>query len=257
MPELATDFQTLPPEYQAVLRLAQDTYAITVAPLQLLVGGWSGAVVYLVSVSSNATNLVEHCILKLDRKGKSAKSDEVTRHNTVMGKSTPAFARDHIAELVFDRVEHEGAIAIFYRIAGQSLLKYLSLIEVRTPKPAQNDFYTRPIRCSAGGVECGCYIPAGRSSAKGTGKMAGLSPGCRGEYRTLPAGDLSGQPGRSRFSDQWTCLPQSIAPRPQGGTVGQGPLHGCCHRLHPWRFEHEQHLGQILRRTRKSLKATT
>ena len=101
--------------------------ALTVAPLQLLVGGWSGAVVYLVSVSSNDTRRVEHCILKLDRKGKSAKSDEVTRHNTVMRKSTAAFARDHIAELVFDRVEHEGAIAIFYRIAGQSLLKYRPL----------------------------------------------------------------------------------------------------------------------------------
>ena len=102
-------------------------YKITVAPLQLLVGGWSGAVVYLVSVSANETRRVEHCILKLDRKGKNAKSDEVTRHNTVMSKSTPEFARAHIAELVFDRVEHEGAIAIFYRIAGQSLLKYRPL----------------------------------------------------------------------------------------------------------------------------------
>ncbi len=127
MPELTTDFQSLPEEFQHIIRLAQDTYKITVAPLQLLVGGWSGAVVYLVSVSSNETRRVEHCILKLDRKGKNAKSDEVTRHNTVMGKATPEFARDHIAELVFDRVEHEGAIAIFYRIAGQSLLKYLPL----------------------------------------------------------------------------------------------------------------------------------
>ena len=32
----------------------------------------------------NETGRVEHCILKLDRKGKSAKSDEITRHNTVM-----------------------------------------------------------------------------------------------------------------------------------------------------------------------------
>src|SRR6266496_4255365 len=127
MPELTTDFQSLPEEYQHVIRLAQDNYKITVAPLQLLVGGWSGAVVYLVSISSNDTKRLEHCILKLDRKGKNAKSDEVTRHNTVMEKSTPQFARDHIAELVFDRVEHEGAIAIFYRIAGQSLLKYLPL----------------------------------------------------------------------------------------------------------------------------------
>jgi predicted ATPase len=124
MPELATDFQTLPPEYQAVIHLAQETYGIKVAPLQLLVGGWSGAIVYLVSVSSGATNLVEHCILKLDRKGKSARADEVTRHNSVLRKSTPEFAREHIAELVFDRVERDGAIAIFYRIAGQSLLKY-------------------------------------------------------------------------------------------------------------------------------------
>ena len=127
MPELTINFQSLPEEYQHVIRLAQDTYKITVAPLQLLVGGWSGAVVYLVSVSSNDTKRVEHCILKLDRKGKNAKSDEITRHSTVMSKSTSEFARKHIAELVYDRVEHEGAIAIFYRIAGQSLLKYLPL----------------------------------------------------------------------------------------------------------------------------------
>src|SRR5687768_15635704 len=127
MPELTNNFQSLPEEYQHVIRLAQDRYQITVAPLQLLVGGWSGAVVYLVSVSSNETRRVEHCILKLDRKGKAAKSDEVTRHNTVLSKSTPEFARAHIAELVFERVEHEGVIAIFYRIAGQSLLKYLPL----------------------------------------------------------------------------------------------------------------------------------
>ena len=127
MPELTTDFQSLPDEYQHVIQLAQEAYKITVAPLQLLVGGWSGAVVYLVSVFYNDIKRVEHCILKLDRKGKKASSDEVTRHNTVISNSTPEFARDHIAELVFDRVEHEGAIAIFYRIAGQSLLKYLPL----------------------------------------------------------------------------------------------------------------------------------
>ncbi len=127
MPELTTDFQSLPEEYQHVIRLAQDAYKIAVAPLQLLVGGWSGAMVYLVSVSFEETKQVEHCILKLDRKSKNAKSDEVTRHNTVMSKSTPEFARGHIAELVFERVEQDGAIAIFYRIAGQSLLKYLPL----------------------------------------------------------------------------------------------------------------------------------
>src|SRR4029450_3870816 len=105
MPELTTDFKSLPEEYQHVIRLAEETHKIAVAPLQLLVGGWSGAVVYLVSVSNNETKRVEHCILKLDRKGKNARSDEVTRHHTVIEKSPPEFTREHIAELVFDRVE--------------------------------------------------------------------------------------------------------------------------------------------------------
>jgi len=127
MPELTNDFQSLPSEYQQVIRLAQEQNNIVIAPLQLLVGGWSGAVVYLVSVAWNETKRVEHCILKLDRKSKNAKSDEVTRHNTVMEKATPEFARMHIAELVFERVEQDGAIAIFYRIAGESLQKYRPL----------------------------------------------------------------------------------------------------------------------------------
>ena len=55
MPELSPEFQSIPEEYQHLIRLAQDAYAISVAPLQLLVGGWSGAIVYLVSVSYNET----------------------------------------------------------------------------------------------------------------------------------------------------------------------------------------------------------
>ena len=38
MPELTNDFQSLPQEYQHVIRLAQDTYQITVAPLQYWLG---------------------------------------------------------------------------------------------------------------------------------------------------------------------------------------------------------------------------
>ncbi len=103
MPDLSADFQTLPTEYQQVIQMAQGQHNIIVAPLQLLVGGLSGAAVYLVSVSYNETKRVEHCILKLDRKSQTARSDEVTRHNTMMGKSTPDFARNHIPELVFDK----------------------------------------------------------------------------------------------------------------------------------------------------------
>ena len=118
MSELSLEFRSLPPEYQHIIQLAQDQNNITVAPLQLLVGGWSGAVVYLVSVAFNETQRIEHCILKLDRKSKKARSDEVTRHNTVMIKSEPEFASQHIADLLFDRVEDEGVLAIFYRIGG-------------------------------------------------------------------------------------------------------------------------------------------
>ena len=124
MSVLTNGFETLPPEYQRVLALAQEQHQISVAFLETLVGGWSGAMVFLVSISWNATKHVEHCILKLDRKSKTARSDEVTRHTAVIAGAPPEFVRAHIAELVFDRVEHEGAIAIFYRIAGQSLLKY-------------------------------------------------------------------------------------------------------------------------------------
>jgi hypothetical protein len=74
MSELKAGFESLPEDYQRVLRLAQERHQITVAPLQTLVGGWSGAMVFLVSVAWNETKRVEHCILKLDRKSKTARS---------------------------------------------------------------------------------------------------------------------------------------------------------------------------------------
>ena len=60
MSELTAGFQSLPLEYQRVLQLAQEQHQIHVEPLQTLVGGWSGAVVYLVSVSWNEAGRVEH-----------------------------------------------------------------------------------------------------------------------------------------------------------------------------------------------------
>jgi predicted ATPase len=131
MPELATGFQTLPPEYQQVVRRAQDRFNITITPLQTLVGGWSGAMVYLVSVALQESGRVEHLILKLDRKSKTSKSDEVTRHNLVQSLSPSDFTREHIAQIALEPVEHEGAIAVFYTIAGQSLLSYRPISSYR------------------------------------------------------------------------------------------------------------------------------
>ena len=61
--------------------MVQDQHGIGVTPLRELVGGWSGAMVYLVSVSFQSARRVEHYVLKLDRRGKKARSDEIERHN--------------------------------------------------------------------------------------------------------------------------------------------------------------------------------
>ncbi len=127
MSELATQFRSLPAAYQGVIQLAQDQHQISVTPLQELVGGFSGAAVYLVSVAFNDSRRVEHLILKVDRKKKRSHSDEIVRHNLARGKSPPEFARQHIPEINFERVENEEAIAIFYAIAGQSLHSYRPL----------------------------------------------------------------------------------------------------------------------------------
>jgi predicted ATPase len=83
--------------------------------------------VFLVSVTHQASQRVEHFILKLDRKSKTSRSDETSRHSIVQSKSPAKFARDHLATLAFERVELDGAIAIFYSIAGQSLQAFRPL----------------------------------------------------------------------------------------------------------------------------------
>ncbi len=127
MSELAIDFSSLPAQFQDVLRLAQDTHNIEVTPLQELKGGRTGAGLYLVSVSSPASDQVEHFVLKLDHKSKKTKMDELERHRAALSQAPPEFARHHLADLAFGRVELEGAVAIFYSIAGQSLHHYRSL----------------------------------------------------------------------------------------------------------------------------------
>ena len=59
MPELAAGFQSLPVEYQNVIQQAQDQLHLTITPLQVLAGGWSGALVFLVSVASLSPEPIE------------------------------------------------------------------------------------------------------------------------------------------------------------------------------------------------------
>ncbi len=127
MPATAQGFQGLEPEFRDVIRLAEERNRVSISPLQELAGGWSGAPVYLVRVASAETGSVEHVILKLDRKRPKASSDEISRHQAVLKTSPPEFAKAHIPEMAFDRIELDGVMAIFYAIAGQSLLSYRTL----------------------------------------------------------------------------------------------------------------------------------
>src|SRR5262245_61179491 len=140
MPELAAGFQSLPVEYQQVVRLAQDRYQIAVTPLEALAGGWSGAMVFLVSVASISLGRIEHYVLKLDRKNEKAQSDEIRRHDSAVRQSPPGFADRHLAQMVFDRIEVEGALGIFYSIAGQSLHRYRTLSAYEKPGQVETIF---------------------------------------------------------------------------------------------------------------------
>jgi predicted ATPase len=128
MNKLEESFSALPPEFMNVLRSAQEKFDIEITPLQELKGGRTGAFLFLVSVSWLQSNKkVEHLILKLDHKDKKSNMDELERHRSAFNQAPPEFSGNHIACIVFDKVELDGAFAIFYSIAGQSLNNYRSL----------------------------------------------------------------------------------------------------------------------------------
>jgi len=126
MTEVVPEFSLLPPEYQRLLRLVQEHNNIVVKPLQQLKGGLSGAYIFLVSVSAVDTAEVKHLVLKLDRPYPGER-DEIERHNIVIAQAPSHFARKHVPEIAFDTIELEGLIAVFYQVAGESLLKYRPL----------------------------------------------------------------------------------------------------------------------------------
>ncbi len=118
---LPVEFDALPSEYQNALCLAQERHNLQVTPLEELKGGRTGARLYLVSVSTLVRDPIEHIVLKLDRINPEATPDEITRHGLAVSQAPPDFACQHMVDLAFDRVECDGAIAVFYSIAGQSL----------------------------------------------------------------------------------------------------------------------------------------
>jgi predicted ATPase len=120
------DFSSLPNEYQALLNDAQDQHGLQLTPLQALSGGRTGALLYLVSAQREGPPSVQHYILKLDRVKPEKRSEEIQRHQHAQQNAPVDFARGHMAQLALT-IEHERAVALFYTIAGESLLRYRPL----------------------------------------------------------------------------------------------------------------------------------
>ncbi|MBK8024973.1 MAG: hypothetical protein IPK19_27035 [Chloroflexi bacterium] len=140
MANLAAGFQSLPTEFQNAVHIAQERNRITITPLQALAGGWSGALIYLVSVAAHHSDSVQHLVLKLDRKNEKSQSDEFLRHEAALRQSPPGFAEQHMARMAFERVEADGVLAIFYAIAGQSLHRYKTLSSYETQSQVEAIF---------------------------------------------------------------------------------------------------------------------
>jgi predicted ATPase/DNA-binding SARP family transcriptional activator len=120
------DSQELPAEYRRLLDLAQERFQVEIVLLDMLKGGRTGAQLYLISVAPAGSSQVRHLILKLDCIHPQDEADEIEKHKQARDLSPPAFARQHIAELVYE-LKEDRHIAVFYAIAGQSLLQFRPL----------------------------------------------------------------------------------------------------------------------------------
>lgn len=128
MHELGAEFESLPGDYQEVVRLAQRQHNIHIVPLQELKGGQTGARLFLASVLAEDSRRTEHVVMKLDRVNPKARASEMELHEQALRLSPPEFARDHIPGLPFAPVRAgDSAVGIFYSIAGHSLHHVRSL----------------------------------------------------------------------------------------------------------------------------------
>ena len=96
------DFGTLPAEQQRLLALAQEKFSIEIGLLDELKGGRTGARLALVSVATMDGREVRHLVLKLDRKPRKARPDEIEQHKLALSLAPAGFARQHMAELVYE-----------------------------------------------------------------------------------------------------------------------------------------------------------
>jgi predicted ATPase/class 3 adenylate cyclase len=130
---------SLPEEFQQILQRVQELQGIEITPLEELKGGRTGARLFLVSVKPAGSKKVSHLILKLDHLSPKTKSDESKRHRLAMSQAPPEFAKGHMAEIAYE-LTHEGSIAIFYSIAGQSLINFHPLSAIQRQNQSETIF---------------------------------------------------------------------------------------------------------------------
>jgi len=123
------DFTKLPPEHQRLLQLAKEQHSLDVVPLQELKAGQTGAFLYLASVSLEDTHQVQHFVIKFDRVNERAKSSETERHRLAASHAPKIFSRQNMPMLAY-QFEQEGATALFYTVAGQSLQRFRTLASI-------------------------------------------------------------------------------------------------------------------------------
>ncbi|HSJ87491.1 MAG TPA: AAA family ATPase [Anaerolineales bacterium] len=121
------DFSKLSPEQHNLLELAKQKNGLDVLPLQELKGGQTGAFLYLASVSSAGDpRRVEHFVIKFDRVNPKAKPSEMERHRLAVSQAPSEFSKQNMPVLAYE-FEHDGAVALFYTLAGQSLQRFRTL----------------------------------------------------------------------------------------------------------------------------------
>ncbi|MFN2160368.1 MAG: hypothetical protein ACK2TW_10485 [Anaerolineales bacterium] len=119
----SVEIDPLPPDYQKVLTYAQQLHNIDVVLLEQLKGGRTAAHLYLASVTQEREQQLKHFVLKIDRIQKYADQSEITLHKLASEQAPGDFSQVHIADLVFECM-HGEFIALFYDVAGGSLLQY-------------------------------------------------------------------------------------------------------------------------------------
>jgi predicted ATPase len=124
-------FDQLPQDYLHLLRLAREERGMDVEPLRALAGGRTGAFLYLVSACQGDLQQLDHFVLKLDRVSAKSRQTESQRHRLAVDQAPPSFATGHLPQLAHE-IAHEGAVALFYTVAGHSLQRFRTLASLES-----------------------------------------------------------------------------------------------------------------------------